>query len=374
MTAPMTKPMTKPRTAIAAVYDAPNTPFVLRRFPLRPVKRGEVPVRVTMSTICRSDIHSYEGRRPNLCPGILGHEIIGRIEAIGDDIETDMRGDPLNVGDRITWSEYFFDGQCYYREVLDMPQKCQGVRKYGHDLATEDPHFLGGFAEYCYILPGTWILKLPPELSDEEATPLNCGVATMASVTEAAEIALGDAVVIQGLGLLGLYGAAMAKARGARCVIGLDAVASRLAVAKKFGADHVIDVSRASAQSIVDRVRALCPPDGADAVIEVCGIPDVIPQGLQMLRVGGRYVLGGLVNPDANVTIDANMLVKRWITVRGIHNYHPRHLIRALDFVMANRERFPFKDIVDAKFALKDLDAAFKKASERSVLRAAIVP
>jgi len=102
MTAPMTKPMTKPRTAIAAVYDAPNTPFVLRRFPLRPVKRGEVLVRVTMSTICRSDIHSYEGRRPNLCPGILGHEIIGRIEAIGDDIETDMRGDPPNVGDRIT--------------------------------------------------------------------------------------------------------------------------------------------------------------------------------------------------------------------------------------------------------------------------------
>jgi putative phosphonate catabolism associated alcohol dehydrogenase len=362
----------KPRTAIAAVYDAPNTPFVLRQFPLRPVKRGEVLVRVTMSTICRSDIHSYEGRRPNPCPGILGHEIIGRIEDIGDAIDTDMRGHPLKVGDRITWSEYFFDGQCYYREVLDMPQKCQGVRKYGHDLATEDPHFLGGFAEYCYILPGTWILKLPPELSDEEATPLNCGVAQPNFGGFRHRRHGGDAVVIQGLGLLGLYGAAMAKARDARCVIGLDAVGSRLAVAKKFGADHVVDVSRAPAQSIVDRVRTLCPPDGADAVIEVCGIPDVIPQGLQMLRVGGRYVL--VVNPDANVTIDANMLVKRWITMRGIHNYHPRHLIQALDFVVANRERFPFKEIVDAKFALKDLDAAFKKASERSVLRAAIVP
>ena len=114
-----------------------------------------------------------------------------------------MRGDPLQVGDRITWSEYFFDGDGYYREVHDMPQKCQGVRKYGHDLAEEDPHFLGGFAEYCYILPGTWILKLPDELSDEEATPLNCGVATMAAVTEAADIALGDTVVVQGLGCSG---------------------------------------------------------------------------------------------------------------------------------------------------------------------------
>jgi threonine dehydrogenase-like Zn-dependent dehydrogenase len=196
----------------------------------------------------------------------------------------------------------------------------------------------------------------------------------MASVTEAAEIALGDAVVIQGLGLLGLYGAAMAKARGARCVIGLDAVASRLNAAKKFGADHVIDVGRVGGKSLIDQVRNLCRPDGADAVIEVCGVPDVIPQGLQMLRTGGRYVLGGLVNPDANVTIDANMLVKRWVTMRGIHNYHPRHLIQALDFVMTNRGRFPFKEIVDSKFALKDLNAAFKKASERTVLRAAIVP
>ena len=295
-------------------------------------------------------------------------------EELGEGIDNDMRGDKLRIGDRITWSEYFFDGQCYYREVLDMPQKCHGVRKYGHDRADEDPHFLGGFAEYCYILPGTWILKLPDELSDEEATPLNCGVATMVSVTEAAEIALGDAVVIQGLGLLGLYGAAMAKARGARCVIGLDAVASRLDAAKKFGADRVIDVGRTSAKALIDEVRKLCRPDGADVVIEVCGVPDVIPQGLQMLRTGGRYVLGGLVNPNANVTIDTNILLRRWITMRGIHNYHPRHLIQALEFVMANRKRFPFKDIVDSKFALKDLDAAFKKASERTVLRAAIVP
>ena len=362
------------RTAKAAVYEAPNTPFVLKEFPLRPVQRGEVLVRVAMSTICRSDIHSYEGRRPNPCPGILGHEIIGIVEEIGAGIDKDMRGEALKVGDRITWSEYFFDGQCYYRDVLDMPQKCHGLRKYGHDLADEEPHFLGGFAEYCYILPGTFILKLPPDLSDEEATPLSCGVATMVSVTEAAGIEMGDAVVIQGLGLLGLYGAAMAKARGARCVIGLDAVQSRLEAAKKFGADRVIDIGRVQAKAVIDEVRALCYPDGADAVIEVCGVPDVIPQGLAMLRTGGRYVLGGLVNPDANVTIDANMLVKRWITMRGIHNYHPRHLIQALDFVMANRGRFPFRDIVDAKFTLQDLDAAFKKASERTVLRAAIVP
>ena len=77
----------------AVVYDAPNTPFVVREFPVRDVRAGEVLVRITMSTICRSDIHSYLGHRPNPCPGILGHEIIGVIEQIGADISNDMRGD-----------------------------------------------------------------------------------------------------------------------------------------------------------------------------------------------------------------------------------------------------------------------------------------
>src|ERR1700742_2616896 len=101
------------RTAKAAVYDAPNAPFVLKEFPVRPARRGEVLVRVTMSTICRSDIHSYEGKRQNACPGILGHEIIGIIEEIGAGIDKDMRSDAFAVGDRITWSEYFFEGPSY---------------------------------------------------------------------------------------------------------------------------------------------------------------------------------------------------------------------------------------------------------------------
>lgn len=366
--------MVKDRTGLAAIYDAPNTPFVIREYPVRDVKADEVLIRITMATICRSDIHSYHGHRPNPCPGILGHEIIGIIEQLGEDIGPDLRGDILAVGDRVTWTEFFHSGESYYTDVHDMPQKADGVRKYGHDLAEEDPHFLGGFAEYCYIQPGTGILKLPDEISDEEATPLNCGTATMISVTEAAEISKGDTVVVQGLGLLGLYGCAIAKAKGARLVIGLDAVPDRLEMVKRFGADHALDISDKTPEEQVAMIRALCPPDGADAVIEVCGVPAAVPIGIRMLRVGGRYVIAGLVNPDAYISIDGNEILRRWITLRGIHNYHPRHLVEALDFVMANRDRYPFAEIVDSKFSLDQLDEAFTKASERSVLRAAIIP
>jgi len=322
----------------------------------------------------RSDIHSYHGHRPNPCPGILGHEIIGIVELLGESITVDMRGDKLAVGDRITWTEYFADGDSYYRNVLDMPQKAPGLRKYGHDLVDDDPHFLGGFADYCYIQPGTGILKLPDDLTDEEATPLNCGVSTMISVTEAADISVGDTVIVQGLGLLGLYGCAIAKARGAGKVIGLDPVQQRLNVAKRFGADITLNVKQFTEEKLIEEVRSAAIPDGADVVLEVCGVPSVVPAGIQMLRIGGRYILAGFVGPGAALEIDAHDLVKKWITLRGIHNYHPRHLIQALDFVMANRERFPFKEIVDSKFGLDELNDAFDKAANHEVLRAAIVP
>ena len=95
----------------AAIYATPNAPFVIREFPVRDVRPDEVLVRVSMSTICRSDIHSYQGHRPNPCPGILGHEINGIIDQIGAMITHDLRGDPLSVGDRVTWTEFFHDGQ-----------------------------------------------------------------------------------------------------------------------------------------------------------------------------------------------------------------------------------------------------------------------
>ena len=357
-----------------AVYDAPNKPFEIRSLPIRPPKRGEVLVKIRMSTICRSDIHSYLGHRPNPCPGVLGHEIIGSIVALGEGVTKDMRGDPLAEGDRITWSEYFIPGDNYYTEVLDLPQKSPGVDKYGHMAVTTEPYHHGGFGEYCYILPRSWILKLPEELSDEEATPINCGVATVVCVTEKAEIAMGDAVVVQGLGLLGLYGCALAKARGARLVIGLDNVAARRDLALRFGADQVFDPSAMNEAELVNKVRALCKPEGADAVIELCGYPEVIPSGIQMLRTGGHYVLGGLVNPDAFVRIDANQILRKLLTLRGVHNYHPRHLIQALDFVLANRKRFPFHDLVDGKYKLEQVGQAMQDAADRKVLRAAIIP
>ena len=94
----------------AAVYDKPNTPFRISENPLRYVKDNEGLVKVTMSTICRSDINSYQLHRPNPCPAILGHEIIGIVEQMSSKIKTYLRGEKLSVGDRIPMTQHFHHG------------------------------------------------------------------------------------------------------------------------------------------------------------------------------------------------------------------------------------------------------------------------
>ena len=365
--------MSLPASGRVAIYSEPNAPFQLASYPLRAPEAHEALVRVSMSTICRSDIHSYQGHRPSPCPGLLGHEIVGRIAALGKALTHDMRGDSLSVGDRITWSEFFTPGSNYVSDVLDMPQKSPGVEKYGHMAVTQAPHHHGGFAEYCYVLPKSWILRLPDGLSDAEAAPLNCGVATMVAVTEAANIQLGSTVVIQGLGLLGLYGAALAKARGARCVIGLDVHSARRALSTRFGVDLALDPNT-HPDELLQTILATCQPQGPDAVIEVCGVAEAIPLGLDMVRTGGTYVLAGMVSPGADVTLDAHRIVRKMIHVHGVHNYHPRHLIQALEFVMANKSRFPFAELVDGRYGLDQVTQAMSDAANQRVLRAAIVP
>lgn len=365
--------MTLPESGRVAVYDAPKGAFRLVDYPLRPPGPGEVLVRNRMATICRSDIHTWQGHRPGPCPGLLGHEIIGDIVALGAGVTQDMRGDALCIGDRITWSEYFIPGANYFTEVLDLPQKSRGVDKYGHMAVTSVPHHHGGFGEYCYIVPHSWILRLPEVLTDAEATPLNCGVATMIAVTEAASIRIGQTVVVQGLGLLGLYGAAIAKARGARAVIGLDGDATRRERSFRFGVDLSLDPGMDRAD-LMQEILALCRPEGPDAVLEVCGAAQAIPQGIDLLRIGGTYVLGGVVNPQALVTLDVNLLLKKMLTVRGVHNYHPRNLIEALEFVVANRKRFPFHELVDGRYPLERVGDAMADAAAQRVLRAAILP
>jgi threonine dehydrogenase-like Zn-dependent dehydrogenase len=107
--------------------------------------------------------------------------------------------------------------------------------------------------------------------------------------------------------------------------------------------------------------------------MEVCGVAEAIPLGLDMVRTGGTYVLAGMVSPGAHVALDAHCIVRKMIHLRGVHNYHPRHLIQALEFVMTNKSRFPFAELVDGRYSLDQVTQAMSDAAMEPDLKLKII-
>lgn len=358
----------------AAVFTGAGKPFEIRRFDLRSPREGEILVKVKMSTICGSDLHTWQGKRQAKLPTILGHEIMGTVAELGAGVEKDYVGNRLKVGDRITWTVMAACGHCYFCQIKSLPQKCVSLFKYGHESCSLPPHFNGGLAEYIYLVPGTGIFKVPDELSNEEVVPINCALTTVVNGVETIRIELGDNVVVQGAGMLGINAVAVAKERGANQVICLDISEDRLKMAEVFGADSTIDLKSKEPGAVVELVRELTGGWGADVAIEVCGVPRAIEQGIEMLRTGGRYLIVGAVFPDANFSLDVYSVITKNLTLKGIHNYQAHHLRQALEFVTRSRRRLPFSKLVTNTFGLEDAVEAFKVLQTHQAIRAAVVP
>jgi len=113
---------------------------------------------------------------------------------------------------------------------------------------------------------------------------------------------------------------------------------------------------------------------GADGALEAAGVPAAIPQGLAALRRGGRYVELGCSFPAAHFTLDASLLLWNALTLRGVHNYAPRHLQQAVDFLQAAAATFPFAALVTHRFPLAAIDAALACAQSGDALRVAVIP
>ena len=145
-------------------------------------------------------------------------------------------------------------------------------------------------------------------------------------------------------------------------------------MAGRFGADLVLRPGEVSAGRLRELVAERSQAGGADAVIETAGVASALSEGLGLLRPAGRYVSAGLVLPAAPVELDASLNVRGMLTVRGVHNYHPRHLARALDFVARQLAPVPLAELVHARMPLDAIDEVFEDASARRGVRTGILP
>lgn len=362
------------RTGRAAVMVGTNQDLEIREFPLPEVRRGCILVRVKCCTICGSDVLAWLGRKRAPVPMILGHEIVGEIVELGEGAALDSGNRALKVGDRITWTIMDNCGKCFYCREKGLMMKCLHLKKYGHDSCADPPHFVGGFAEYCHISPGTCVIKVPDDLTDEEAAPANCALATVVAGWEAADLKPFENVLIQGAGALGFYAAALAKHHGCRRIIVTDILPHRLEAILAFGATDAINTSTLSDDDLIGKVLGLTDGFGVDAVMEVAGIPSIVPVGLKCLRTGGRYIEHGITFPGAPVTFDFFDLVFRCLTIRGVHNYDTRHLQAGVDFLSQTKETFPFKNLVTDRFPLENIDQAIQMARSGKAIRVAVIP
>lgn len=337
------------------LFDGPGLPFRAdRRIAHLSPGPGEALVRLTLATVCGSDLHTHAGRRSAHLPSVLGHEGVGVVLAVG------AGRDAALVGRRVTWTLTDTCGCCRPCTEWRVPQKCDHLFKYGHASLEDGSGLNACFASHIMLRAGTHVVVLPDAVPDAFAAPANCALSTMVAVTEPVP-AGAKRVLIQGAGLLGVYGAALLKRRGVGEVFITDAVPERLALAARFGA---VPVPAGEAATIAAR--------SCDAVLEVAGVPAVVREGLRVLRPGGVYVFAGMVHPESKLDLTGEEVIRGCFTIVGVHNYAARHLDRAVAFLAETVGEHPWAELVSPPLPLERLDEAFALTAARTWHRVSV--
>lgn len=351
------------------VFDEIEKPFRSLPVDFPILNQDEVLVEITYTTICTSDLHSYYGRRSSPSPSVLGHEMLGRIVNLPENEILDFHGNQLKNGDLVTWSVYAYD-HADKMATKGFPQKSTSLFKYGHEQMQENDVLSGGFATHCHLRNGTDIFKIPDRISHKAAAPLNCTHATIAGAIRLAGSLQDKNVLIIGAGMLGISASTMARFAGAKLVLAMDLNLQRIQNILRFGADMGINASL----SLEEIQKDILPIGGIDVILETSGSAEAMEIGLDQLNVGGTAIWVGAVYSQRNISINAESIVRKILTIKGLHNYIPEDLSYAIKFLEASHSTYPFESLVGAEFPLKELDKAFAIAKDSAFYRVGIIP
>ena len=327
---------------------------------------GEAVIRITLTTICGTDLHIVRGEYP-VRPGlVIGHEPVGVIEELGDGVAG------YKIGDRVLVGAITPCGQC--RACLS-GQLAQCGHGHGYEA-------IGGWrfgntingaqAEYLLVpYAQANLAKIPDELTDEQVVLLADIASTGFSGAESGEVQLGDAVVVFAQGPIGLCATAGAKLMGASLIIGVESDPTRTAMARKMGADVVLNQKEVDVISEVKRLT----DGGADVAIEALGIQETFENALRCLRPGGTLSSLGVYSGKLQVPYDA--------FAAGIGDYKivttlcpggKERMRRLMNLVQSGR--FDPTPLITHRFSLDNIVEAYEMFAERrdGVLKIAIRP
>lgn len=322
----------------------------LREVPRPEPKAGEALIRITLTTICGTDVHILRGEYP-IKPGlVVGHEPVGRIEALGPGVTG------YAVGDRVIVGAITPCGQCRACLAGNAAQCDHGGGGYEALGGWRFGNTINGCqAEYALVPDAQANLaKIPDELTDEDVLLCPDIMSTGFAAAERGHVQIGDAVAVFAQGPIGLCATAGAKLCGASLVIGVDTVPRRLELAKQMGADVVLDFKQQDVTAEIKRLTG----GGADVTIEALGTQSTFENALRTLRPGGTLSSLGVYSGHLRVPYDAlgaglaDLSIVTTLCPGG-----KERMRRLMNVVRA--KRFGFRELVTHSFALDDIEAAY---------------
>ena len=309
---------------------------------------------------------------------------MGTVAAIGGNGRyTDFEGIPLAVGDRVVVGANVSCGDCYYCRH-DFPYYfCQNMTDYGNNLSAADPPYLfGGWSQYMYIVPGSFLVRVPDDLPSEvavltEVMAVTVGLdrAKQMSAFPSEAFLFDDTVVVLGVGPLGMCFLMKARMLGAGNIIAVDLSDYRLQFAKRLGADHVLNVGKTTLADRLDFVRGLTQGRGADMVIETAGVPKAVPEGLEMLRLGGLLLEAGNFSDLGEVPISPfRHLCSKSVRILGVGGEEPASYGPSMRQMARYMHNYPLREFVSHRFPLRDVEAAVQMAIGPDSMKVAMEP
>jgi len=381
-------------TVRAAVMVRPGK-IEIQEFPFPTLEDGAVLLKVEMCGVCGTDKHTWRGETLQYAgteaesgtpfPIIPGHEVVGVIAEINDRKRPrlDFNGERLRVGDRVALCPDVVCGECYNcRHTFAFPW-CENLRGYGNAFtSTEPPHLFGGWADYMYILPHAFLYKVIEDLPLRVAVMLEL-MAVSYNLDKTKEFftlsgegfATGSTIVVQGVGPMGICHVIKARVMGAGTIIATDLSDYRLALAREFGVDCTLNVAQTSVDERVDFVRSLTHGRGADVVVECAGVPEAVPEGLEMLRKGGIYVEAGNFVETGEVSLSPHRhFCAKNVRLIGMTNHPFIGYTPSMELLHRYADLFPFEKFVTHEYPLAQTEQALLKSMEPDSMKVTVVP
>jgi threonine dehydrogenase-like Zn-dependent dehydrogenase len=360
----------------AMVMAGPGRPLERRTYEAPRPEAGGAVIETVASEVCGTDVHLFRGHLAGVpYPIIPGHVSVGRLLETGGELR-DLAGRLLEPGRLVTFYDVFrVCGACWYCLVAKAGTRCPHRKVYGITTSAEEG-LLGGWAQRIELKPGVRLLPLPEGLAAEDFMGGGCGLPTGFHAVERAGIALGDTVVVQGSGPVGLSALVFAQLAGAARVLVVGAPVARLAAARRFGAVDTLDVlEEPDPEARVRFVHERTGGKGADVVIEASGNPAAVVEGLEMVRDAGRYVVVGQYTDAGDVTISPHRhLNRKHVTLLGCWGYEFTHLYRSVEMMALTTARFPWRTLISREYALGEADQALRDMERLAVVKALIRP